>query len=73
MPEPVHLLISEPEKGELAIVIQMLKQLTSHRLRVPDLERFWQVRYNDFPVWSEKKRAEKLRYLHNHPVERGLC
>jgi len=73
MPEHVHLLISEPERSELQIVIQMLKQITSHKLRVPDLPRFWQVRYYDFPVWSEKKRAEKLRYIHNNPVEGGLC
>src|SRR5580698_6424117 len=29
MPEHVHLLISEPERSELSLVIQMLKQVTS--------------------------------------------
>jgi len=33
---------------------------------------FWQERYYDFNVWSEKKLVEKLRYLHRNPVERGL-
>ncbi|MBV8051966.1 MAG: transposase, partial [Acidobacteriaceae bacterium] len=72
MPEHVHLLISEPERGELSVVIQMLKQITSHELKTPDQRRFWQVRYYGFPVWGEKKRIEKLRYIHRNPVQRGL-
>jgi putative transposase len=33
MPEHVHLLISEPERGSLAVAIQMLKQITARKLR----------------------------------------
>jgi len=33
MPEHVHLLMSEPERGKLSLVIQMLKQITSRKLR----------------------------------------
>ncbi|HZZ16893.1 MAG TPA: transposase [Candidatus Sulfotelmatobacter sp.] len=33
---------------------------------------FWQARFYDFNVWTEKKRIEKLRYIHRNPVERGL-
>lgn len=62
MPEHVHLLISEPERGQLSIVMQMLKQMTSHQLKPLGLQRFWQVRYYDFPVWSAAKLVEKLRY-----------
>jgi putative transposase len=72
MPEHVHLLLSEPERGKLSLVIQMLKQITSRKLRAPHQPRFWQVRYYDFPVWSEAKRIEKLRYIHRNPVTRGL-
>lgn len=32
----------------------------------------WQPRFYDFNVWSERKRAEKLRYMHQNPVTRGL-
>jgi putative transposase len=64
MPEHVHLLISEPERGALSLALQMLKQITSRKLRSAELFRFWQVRYYDFPVWSERKRVEKLRYIH---------
>jgi putative transposase len=35
-------------------------------------DRFWQARFYDFNVWTEKKRIEKLRYIHRNPVERGL-
>ncbi len=34
--------------------------------------RFWQARFYDFNVWTEKKRIEKLRYIHRNPVKRGL-
>src|ERR1700722_8795979 len=82
MPEHVHLLISEPERGKLSLVIQMLKQITSRKLKPPaeppaysagragQLKRFWQVRYYDFPVWTEAKRIEKLRYIHRNSVRR---
>jgi putative transposase len=33
---------------------------------------FWQARYYDFNVWSERKFVEKLRYIHRNPVKRGL-
>jgi putative transposase len=32
----------------------------------------WQHRFYDFVVFSEKKRVEKLRYMHRNPVVRGL-
>ena len=34
--------------------------------------RFWQARFYDFNVWTEKKRIEKLRYIHRNPAMRGL-
>ncbi|MGA2252246.1 REP-associated tyrosine transposase [Terracidiphilus sp.] len=69
MPEHVHLLVSEPQKGLLARSVQALKLSVS----VQRVERpFWQARYYDFNVHSEEKRAEKLRYIHRNPVERGL-
>ncbi|PYX34648.1 MAG: hypothetical protein DMG81_19645 [Acidobacteria bacterium] len=32
----------------------------------------WQTRFYDFDVWTERKRIEKLRYMHRNPVKRGL-
>jgi putative transposase len=72
MPEHVHLLVSEPERAPLSVAVQMLKQNVSRKLRKPGMRQFWYVRYYDFPVWSEEKRIEKLRYIHRNPVNRGL-
>ena len=33
---------------------------------------FWQRRFYDFNVWSEKKLREKLQYMHANPVQRKL-
>jgi len=33
---------------------------------------FWQRRFYDFNVWSEKKLKEKLEYMHANPVQRKL-
>lgn len=72
MPEHVHLLISEPEREGLARAIQSLKQSVARRLALRAAEPFWQARYYDFNVWSERKFVEKLRYIHRNPVTREL-
>jgi putative transposase len=33
---------------------------------------FWQARFYDFNVFTEKKKREKLEYMHSNPVTRGL-
>lgn len=72
MPEHVHLLITEPERAPLSVALQMLKQNVSRQLRHPEGGPFWLERHYDFNVWTEKKRIEKLRYMHRNPVCRGL-
>jgi hypothetical protein len=37
-----------------------------------EAEHVWQRRFYDFNVWSEHKRIEKLRYMHENPVKEGL-
>ena len=34
--------------------------------------RVWQRKFYDMNIWSEKKRLEKLTYMHHNPVKRGL-
>jgi len=34
--------------------------------------RVWQRKSYDMNIWSPKKRDEKLNYMHNNPVQRGL-
>ncbi len=72
MPEHVHLLVNEPERDTLARALQSLKQGVARRLALRADEPFWQARYYDFNVWSERKFVEKLRYLHRNPAARGL-
>ncbi len=90
MPEHVHLLISEPRKGNPSKVLQVLKQKVSRALRrgrrrslarqlsLPfgdggsDAVHFWQRRFYDFNVWSARKVAEKLNYMHLNPAKRKL-
>jgi putative transposase len=34
--------------------------------------RVWNRRGYDMNIWSEKKRNQKIDYMHNNPVKRGL-
>ncbi|HEY3974940.1 MAG TPA: transposase [Candidatus Sulfotelmatobacter sp.] len=89
MPEHVHLLFGEPQRGNLSLVLAALKQTFARRLlqnlrrrvdpqdgalwRTPLAEgHVWQHRFYDFVVFTDKKRIEKLRYMHRNPVVRGL-
>ncbi len=87
IPDPIHLLISEPERGDPSKVMQAIKQgfarrvLKSVRKRrvAAQQELFavgaihvWQARFYDFNVRTARKRIEKLRYMHENPVKRGL-
>jgi putative transposase len=89
MPEHVHLLFTEPERGNPSLVLAASKQTFAHRLlrelrantgaktealwNTPvAVGHVWQRRFYDFVVFTEKKRVEKLRYMHCNPVQRGL-
>jgi putative transposase len=72
MPEHVHLLTGEPQRGSLADALKSLKQGVSRRL-IGEAEHFWQKRYYDFNIRNQRQFAEKLRYIHRNPVKRGLC
>jgi putative transposase len=85
MPEHIHLLISEPELGDPSLVMKVVKQRFARRVRKrragitqevlwpeKDDPHVWQKRFYDFNVWSERKRIEKLRYMHRNPVKRAL-
>src|SRR5260370_4609701 len=69
MPNHVHLLISEPETAPLSLAIQILNQRFS-RTQTEDYVQ--EPRYYDFNVFTERKRVEKLRYIHRNPVTREL-
>jgi putative transposase len=88
MPEHIHLLISEPQEKDPSIVMQALKLGFARRVlaeakrgRNPAQnalfadapQHIWQKRFYDFNVWTERKRIEKLRYMHRNPLKRGLA
>ena len=84
MPEHFHLLVTEPQIGDPSKVMQVVKQRFAQSAlsaegtrrspaRIPSEPRhIWQTRFYDYNVWTEKKRIEKVRYIHRNPVERGL-
>jgi putative transposase len=88
MPEHFHLLISEPQEKTPSTVMQALKLGFARRILAGARRRrsnpaqaslfdhapqhIWQKRFYDFNVWTERKRIEKLRYMHRNPVKRGL-
>jgi putative transposase len=89
MPEHIHLLLTEPERGNPSKVMQAIKQGFARRILIKlrasnepqpgnsrntalDNGHIWQARFYDFVVFTEEKRVEKLRYMHNNPVKRGL-
>lgn len=74
MPEHIHLLISEPQVGNTSTVVQAIKLGFSRRWAAKTglSGQFWQRRFYDFNLWSQRKEVEKLKYMHRNPVARGL-
>jgi len=81
MPEHFHLLIGEPDNGNVAVAMQVLKQRVSRQCIARGRSRppkeslpptFWLPRSYDFNVFTKKKLIEKLDYIHWNPVKRGL-
>ncbi|HWR34954.1 MAG TPA: transposase [Clostridia bacterium] len=77
MPEHAHLLLSEPYRGNLAEAIHFLKLSFSKQVKSIRVDQapgvFWQKRYYDTNVRNHRQFVEKLRYIHQNPVRRGLC
>jgi putative transposase len=89
MPEHVHLLISEPSRGDISSLVSGVKLGFTRRVLTenphfwqnrrevgrPDpssCQHLWLKRFYDFNVWSQRKETEKLHYMHQNPVARGL-
>lgn len=85
MSDPSRIIQSLKERAALFILKTLREnrrfarcQRMLERLRLPPTVhlhgpyRVWQRRFYDLNVWSEKKRLEKLNYMHGNPVKRGL-
>lgn len=64
MPEHVHLLVGEPQTATLATALQAFKQSVSRTLALRQAEPFWQARYYDLNVWTNRKRIERLHFFY---------
>jgi len=78
MPEHVHLLLSEPDRGTLARALQSLKSASARMARAPNRNvephaAFWQARYYDRYMRDWDEFSGTLRYIHRNPLKRGLC
>ena len=69
------------QKLKLRVARKMRKRRKSvppGQMRLPfeecgePLRAFWQARFYDFNVYSERKRIEKLEYMHANPIHRKL-
>ena len=74
-----------PSKVLQALKQKVSRALRKHRKKSPSAQlqlpfarsqpgapAFWQRRFYDFNVWSDKKLREKLDYMHRNPVQRKL-
>lgn len=71
MPEHVHLLMSEPKRGDPSTAMQVLKQRTSRAISHSQPQ-FWQLRFYDFNVWSGRKTVEKIEVYASESGDTGL-
>ncbi len=60
------------------VLLKRRRRATNGQLSLPfggsaaEESHFWQRRFYDFNVWSEKKLREKLEYMYANPVQRKL-
>ena len=74
MPEHFHALIA-PEKGyTISGVMQKIKSLFVKRLRqeMNWSGTFWQKSFYDFVIYREEKLLEKINYILQNPVRKGI-
>ncbi len=88
MPEHMHLLVALPLSESASVFLGRLKSLIAREI-APNLSleeqyRFseqiglnrrtlWQRSFRSFPVESERLYEQKVDYIHENPVRRGLC
>jgi REP element-mobilizing transposase RayT len=84
--ESTPLVVKELKEEAAKRILKALRENLHHprrrkmlaRLRLPPSVhdeshfRLWNRRFQPFNVYTEEKRREKLNYMHNKPVERGL-
>ena len=74
MDNHVHLLVYDPE-GKTAVVVKRFATSYAMRFnrRADRVGHVFQGRYRCQPIDSERQLLEVVRYIHNNPVEAGVC
>jgi putative transposase len=84
MPNHVHAIVWFANRGHLSEFMKQWKRTSSLRIRrllEATLTRYrkaigdspvWQAKYYAFNIYSDRKLAEKLRYMHQNPVRAGF-
>ena len=88
MPEHIHFICRLSEKTSVDLFMRKLKAYTAKQMlrgipatlarlfsqqRGLNQRSFWQRSYRSYPIETEGVFRQKLRYLHENPVRRGLC
>ncbi len=74
MPDHLHLLIIPRGDIKLPWIIREIKKGSARLInKAQDREgKLWMDQYYDYMVRDEKDLLEKMNYIHNNPVKRGL-
>jgi len=75
MPDHLHALIMPKNGHTISAVMQKIKSLVAKRLREETGQsgNIWQKSFYDFIVISQERLLEKIQYIHNNPVRKGLA
>jgi len=74
MPDHVHLLLRPNEKISLSRIMHGIKGVSAHKINLYRNTRgaIWQKESYDRIVRDEKEFDEKLNYMYNNPIKKGL-
>ncbi len=73
MPDHLHLIII-PRKKNVSQSMHSIKGFSSKEInKINDRNgRIWQASFRDFTIYSEKLLLQKITYIHDNPVRKGL-
>ena len=73
MPDHLHLITISKGKN-ISQIMHSIKSFSSKEITKATLREgsVWQPSFRDFTLWSEELVIEKINYIHNNPVRKGL-
>jgi putative transposase len=73
MPDHLHLIITPLEKN-ISQTMHSIKSYSSKEINKINNKngRIWQPSFRDFTIYTKELLLEKITYIHNNPVRKGL-